>query len=146
MRGTDIAKVEGQWLLSNWPNHSVPKTQMTAPRLVLATLYSSLPNSMRGPCDIIKWCHNHQHYFFSGKTTVHAQRKHLICLCICQHHCQSLWLLSLHTNPLSFLYPQFHACDTLPQVFWCALILEPCIYLSTTHTKTSGMDNCTNNK
>ena len=25
----------------------------------------------------------------------------------------------------SIPYPRFQACDTLPQVFWCALILEP---------------------
>ena len=146
MRGTDIAEVEGQWILRNWPNHSVPKTQMTASKLVFAFLYSSLPNSMRDPCDIIKWCHDHLIYFFSGKTTVHVQRKHLICLCICQHHCRSLQLPLLHMNPLSFPYPQFHACDTLPQVFHCTLIPEPWIHLSATHTKTKGTDNCTNNK
>ena len=116
MRDTDIAKVEGRWLLSNWPNHSVLKTQTTAPRLVLTSLYSSLPNSMRDACDIIKRCHNHLLYFFSGKTTAHAQRKHLIHLCICLHQCPSLQLLPLHMNPLSFPYPQFHACDTYTRV------------------------------
>ena len=30
---------------------------------------------------------------------------------------------------LSFPYPKFHACDTLPQLFQCALILECEIYL-----------------
>ena len=146
MRGTNIAEVEGWWLLSNWPNHSVPKTQTTASRLMLATLYSSLPNSMRDPCDGIKWHHDCLLYLFSRKTTMHAQRKCLICLCLSWNHSQSLQLLFLHMNPLSFLYPQFCACDTLPQVFWCTLALEPCIYLSTTHTKTSGTDNCINNK
>ena len=37
MRGTNIARVEG-WGLNNGPNHSVPETQMTAPRLELAFL------------------------------------------------------------------------------------------------------------
>ena len=36
-RDTDIAVVEGQWL-NKGPNHSVPETQMTAPRFKLAFL------------------------------------------------------------------------------------------------------------
>ena len=36
-RGTDIARVEGQWL-NNGPNHAVLETQMTALRLKLAFL------------------------------------------------------------------------------------------------------------
>ena len=37
MRGTNIARVEGRWL-NNGPNHSVPGTQTTAPRLKLTFL------------------------------------------------------------------------------------------------------------
>ena len=43
--------------------------------LCLLTLYTSLPNSMRDHCDIIKWCHDHLLYFFVGKP-LHAQRNH----------------------------------------------------------------------
>ena len=37
MRDTDIAGVEGLWLIDR-PNHSVPETQMTALRFVCALL------------------------------------------------------------------------------------------------------------
>ena len=47
MRGNDIAKVEGQWPPSNWPNHSVPETQMTAaPRLLCTFLLYPIPRCM----------------------------------------------------------------------------------------------------
>ena len=149
MWGTDITEVEGQWLLSNWPNCSVLKTQMTALRLMLTSLIQFPPNSMRDHCDIITWCHDQLLYFFSRKTTAHVQRICPIHLCICQHHHQSLQLLLLHMNPLSFPHPQFCACDTLPRVFRCTLIPKPWIYLSTIHTKTLRMDtryNCINKK
>ena len=38
MRDTNITEVEGWWPLSNWPNHLVPETQTTAPRLLHAFL------------------------------------------------------------------------------------------------------------
>ena len=41
-RGTDIARVEGQWLDSR-PNHSVPETQMTAPKPEWALLINFPP-------------------------------------------------------------------------------------------------------
>ena len=46
MRGTNIAKVEGQWCASNWPNHSVPETQMTASRLLCTFLLYPIPRCM----------------------------------------------------------------------------------------------------
>ena len=74
-RGTDIAGVEGWWLV-NRLDRSVPETQMTASRLVCALLIYFLPTkSMRDHCDIILWHHDHLLYSFSRKTTVHAQMK-----------------------------------------------------------------------
>ena len=49
-------------------------------------------------------------------TMVHLQ--------MCWHPCQNpLLLQKLQTSSSIFQLP-FHACDTLPQVFCCALILE----------------------
>ena len=101
IRGTDIARVEGQWL-NNGPNHSVPETHMTALRLELVFLIYFPPPCMSNHCDITLWHHNHLLYFFCGKTTAHAQRKYIICLHICQHHCWNPQLLLLHPNCIVF--------------------------------------------
>ena len=51
MRGTNIARVQG-WGLNNRPNHSVPETQMTAPKLWASFPYIlPSPNSMSNHCD-----------------------------------------------------------------------------------------------
>ena len=42
---------------------------------------------------------------------------------------KSLVTIDYTQTTSSFPYPKFHACDTLPQVFWCTLILESEIYL-----------------
>ena len=48
----------------------------------------------------------------------------MVCVQMCQHpHWNPLLLQKLQTS-LSIFQPPFHACDTLPQVFQCALILE----------------------
>ena len=75
MRGTDIAKVEGQWL-NNRPNHSVPATQMTAPKLKLAFLIYFPPPvawaiTVTSLNDITIICST----FSVGKPTAHVQRK-----------------------------------------------------------------------
>ena len=74
-RGTNIARVEGQWLL-NRPNHSVPETQMTAPRVCMCSPYILPPKEHERSL----WCHfmtshNHLLYFFGGKTMAHVQRR-----------------------------------------------------------------------
>ena len=43
MRGTNIAREEGQWPPSNWPNSPVPETQTTALRLLHASLLYPIP-------------------------------------------------------------------------------------------------------
>ena len=45
-RSTNIAKVEGWWPPSSWPNRSVPETQMTAPRLLHTFLLYPIPRCM----------------------------------------------------------------------------------------------------
>ena len=48
----------------------------------------------------------------------------MVCLQMHWHpHWNPLLLQKLQTS-LSILQPPFHACDTLPQVFQCTLILE----------------------
>ena len=89
VRGTDTAKVEGQWPPSNWPNHSVPKAQMTALRLLHTFLLYPIPkctswaimmslNDVRIICSPIS----------AGKNTVHAQGNHQdlpgLCWCPCR--------------------------------------------------------------
>ena len=76
MRGIQIAKVEGLWLV-NRPRHSVSEDPDDSPKVWLCSpfIVPSL-NSTRDPCDIMKWCHNHLLWFSSGKTTVHAHWKH----------------------------------------------------------------------
>ena len=75
MRGNDIARVVGWWLL-NRPNHSVPETQMTALRVMCALLiYFPPQNSMRDHCDVTLWHHDCLLYSFGRKTTAHVQRR-----------------------------------------------------------------------
>ena len=120
--GTNIARVEGWWLV-NGPNCLVPETQMTAPRLVCALLiYFPPPKSVRDHCDIILWYHDCLLYSFGRKTTVHVQMK-------CHHSSASVdakipSYYCYTQTILSFLYPKFCACDTLPQVFQCTHVPE----------------------
>ena len=129
MRGTNIARVDGQWL-NKGPNHSVPETQTTALRLKLAFLIYFPPPIAWDHCDIIWWCHDHLLYFFCRKTTMHAQRK-------C-HNSSAHPLASLLKSPVTIATPKPHRLFLIlnfvpvtlsPQVFQCTLILEPQIYL-----------------
>ena len=83
MRGTEIAKVEGLWLV-NRPKCSVSEDPDNSPEVQLCSpfIVPSL-NSMRDPCDVISWCHNHLLWSSSGKTTAHVHQK---------HHCSSVHL------------------------------------------------------
>ena len=65
-RGTEIAKGEDQWPPSNWPNHAVPETQMTAPRFLWTFLLYPIPqctsimimtslNDVRVICSPFQW-------------------------------------------------------------------------------------------
>ena len=106
MRGTNIAKVEGQWL-DNQPSCSVPDTQMTAPRLMYVLLmYFPPPKSMRDHCDFTLWHHNCLLYSFGGKTTVHVQRR-----------CHSLsvhLMASLPESPVTIATPKPHPLFLIP--------------------------------
>ena len=74
-RGTEIAEVEGLWLV-NRPKCSVLEDPDDSPEVWVCSpfLFPSL-NSMRDPCDVIS-CHDHLLWSSSGKTTVHAHKKH----------------------------------------------------------------------
>ena len=75
-RGTEIAGVEGLWL-DNRPKHSVSQYPDNSPKVwVCSPFIVPSQNSMRDPCDIISWCHNHLLWSSSGKTTVHVHQKH----------------------------------------------------------------------
>ena len=97
-RGTNIAGVEGQWL-NNWPNHSVPETQTTAPRLKLAFLINFPPPiaqvfTVTSLYDIMSVCST----FSVGKPLHMCRENTIIHLHICQHHCWNPQLLPLHPN------------------------------------------------
>ena len=75
MRGTNIARVEGQWLI-NRPIHSVPETQMTAPGSSLLFLIYFPPQiageiTVMSFYDVMIVCST----VFGGETTAHVQRK-----------------------------------------------------------------------
>ena len=65
-RGTDIARVEGQWLdrpqmFSTRNPDDSPKAWVSSPYILPS------PNSKSDHCDIIQWCHNHLLYSFHGE-------------------------------------------------------------------------------
>ena len=76
MRDTKIAGVEGLWLVSR-PKHSVSEDPDDSPKVpVCSSFIVPSQNSMKDPCDIISWCHNHLLWSSGRKTTVHAHWKH----------------------------------------------------------------------
>ena len=126
-RGTDTAKAEDWWPPSNWPNYSVPETQMTAPRLLHAFLLYPIPKCMSwaimtslnyvrivcSPISVWKALH-----MFREIARIHLH--------LCQH---PHWLFSSTTQEPCHVFhnPNFETV-TLPQVFWCTLIPKPWIY------------------
>ena len=97
-RGTDIARVEGLWLI-NRPNHSVPETQTTALRFMCALLIYFPPNiaqeiTVTSFHDVMIICSNLK----VGKPLCMHRGNAIVCLCICWHHHQSPQLLQLHLN------------------------------------------------
>ena len=125
LSGTKTAKAEGLWLINRpkcfvleYPDHS-PKVWWSSP-FIVPSLYS-----MRDPCDVMKWCHDHLLWSSSGKTTVHAHQN-------CQHSSAHLLVSSPEppttmnaSKPLHlFLNPIFTPVTLSPQVFQCALLPE----------------------
>ena len=123
-RGTETAKVEGLWLINRpeclapaYPDDS-PKIQMCSPFIVPSL------NSMKDPHDVTLWHHDCLLWSSSGKTTTyahwncHGSSVHPPASMLKPQRLQKLW------TSLSLPWPNFHACDTLPQVFWCTLIQE----------------------
>ena len=116
-RGTNIAKVEGLWLIGR-PNHSVPETQTTALTCVCSPYIFPSPESMRDHCDVILWCHDCLLYSFGRKTTVHAQRKchsssvHLVALLP-----ESPVTIAISKPHCLFLNPNFMPVTLSPRYF-----------------------------
>ena len=76
MRGTEIAGEEGLWLV-NRPKHSVSEYQDDSPKVWVCSLFIvPSQNSMKDPCDIISWHHNHLLWSSGRKTTAHVLQKH----------------------------------------------------------------------
>ena len=102
MRGTDIARVEGQWL-NNGPNCSVPETQMIAPRLEL-TFFIYFPPQIAQEITVTSFydvtiiCST----LSMGKPLCMCRGNAIICLHICWCHCQNPQLLLLHPSHIIF--------------------------------------------
>ena len=80
-RGTEIAGVEGLWLVSR-PKHSVSEdSDDSSEVLVCSPFIVPSQSSMRDPCDVIWWCHNCLLWPSGRKTTVHVHWKHLQFIC-----------------------------------------------------------------
>ena len=101
-----------------------PNSQLSTPQLgctspfIVPSLYC-----MSNPHNIISWCHDCLLHHFGGKTTAHAQRN---CHGLSAHLPASMpnnHLLQKFGISSSLFQTRFRACDTLPQVFQCALIL-----------------------
>ena len=93
MRGTDIARVEGLWLIDR-PNHSVPETQMTAPRFVCALLIYFPPNiaweiTVTSFHHVMIVCSN----LLVGKPLHMHRGNAIVHLHVCWHHHQNPQLL-----------------------------------------------------
>ena len=127
-KGTETAEVEGLWL-PNEPKHFVPEhpdDSINNPEVWSCSpfIVPSFLQKERSLWHHIMTSQSSALIFWWGKplcmcigtTTVHLQ------ICQCPHqNSQILWKLQ---TSLSLFQSLFHACDTLPQVFWCALILE----------------------
>ena len=88
-RGTNIAREEGQWL-DNRPNHSVPETQMTAPKPEQALLIYFPPQIAQAiivmsSSDITIICST----FSVGRPLSMHRGNAIGHLCICWHCCQN---------------------------------------------------------
>ena len=137
MRGTDIAKVEGQ-CLHNGPYHSVPETQTTASKLELTLLIYFPPPvawviTVTSLNDVTIICST----FSAGKPLHMCRGNAIIHLCICQHDCQNPQLLQLHQNIIIFSWTQISCLwHSSPGISVC-----PCtrvLNLFTTSTKTQA--------
>ena len=75
-RGTEIARVEGLWLV-NRPKHSVSEDQDDSPKVpVCSPFIVSSQNSMRDHFDTISWCYDCLLWLSGRKTTAHVHQKH----------------------------------------------------------------------
>ena len=105
-RGADVATVEGQWL-NKWPNHLVPETQTTAPKLQLALLiyfpppvaWAIIVTSLN---DITIICSTYS----MGKPLCMHRGNAIICLHIHWHCHQNPQLLPIYPNLIIFSLTQ----------------------------------------
>ena len=101
-RGTNIARVEGQWLNNETqlcsarnPDDS-PKAWACFPYILPS------PKRVSNHCDITLWHHNHLLYFFHGKTLHMPNGNAIIHLHIHWYLHQNPQLLPLHLNLIVF--------------------------------------------
>ena len=75
-RGTEIAGVEGLWPVSR-PKCSVSENADDSAMVwVCSPFIVHSQNSMRDPCDVMSWHHDHLLWSSRRKTTVHVHQKH----------------------------------------------------------------------
>ena len=76
MRGTEIARVEGLWVVSR-PKSSVSEDPDDSPKVsVCSPFIVPSQSSTRDPCDVIWWHHDHLLWSSGRKTTAHAHWKY----------------------------------------------------------------------
>ena len=117
-RGTNIAKVEGQWPPSNWPNCSFPKIQMTGPRLLCAFLIYPIPKCMSW--EIMTSLNNIRIVCFPisvGKALCRHRGIAMIHLCLCQHPHQ-LFSSSMQEPCCIFHNPNFEPVTYIYPSLW----------------------------
>ena len=118
MRGTKIARVEGLWLVSR-PSHSVSENPDDSPEVwVCSPFIVPSQNSMRDPCAVISWHHDHLLWSSGRKTSAHVHWKH----CSSSAHLPASILESLVTinasKPLHlFLNPNSMPVTLSPRYF-----------------------------
>ena len=128
LRGIGVATREGLWLLTKYNQMYCSQKPRQEPQgscalpYITPYLYVSI-KTVTSSNDVMIICSSLQ----AGKPLcMHSSivPRHL-------HICWHPWPVIFNSYPQTVLQipkPNFYACDTHPQVFWCTLILESKIY------------------
>ena len=105
---------------------ATPEVHVSSP-FILPSLYS-----MRDPYDIILRHHDCLLTFSNGKSTAHAYWNHHGSSAQPPASMPEPQMLQKLQTSLSLSESLFHSCDTLTQVFWCALVLDSNLLINIT--------------